>query len=167
VRLDPLPSSAPPLGLAVDVGTTKLAAYLVDMRSGQTLAQAGAPNPQIAYGEDVISRIAYANAHAAGLCNTLGYLLQAMGDLAGARPYYERALAIREAALGPDHPDTALSLNNLAILCYYEGKPEEAARLMRRALAIWEAKLGPGHPDTQNARRSLAAIEERLQEGDT
>lgn len=51
------------LGLAVDVGTTKLAAYLVDLESGQTLARTGTMNPQIAYGEDVVSRIAYANQH--------------------------------------------------------------------------------------------------------
>jgi uncharacterized 2Fe-2S/4Fe-4S cluster protein (DUF4445 family) len=54
-----VPPGMPLLGLAVDVGTTKLAAYLVDLASGRTLAAAGAMNPQIAYGEDVISRIAY------------------------------------------------------------------------------------------------------------
>ncbi len=47
------------LGLAVDIGTTKLAAFLLDLESGQTLGAAGAMNPQIAYGEDVMSRIAY------------------------------------------------------------------------------------------------------------
>jgi uncharacterized 2Fe-2S/4Fe-4S cluster protein (DUF4445 family) len=51
------------LGLAVDIGTTKLAAYLVDLSSGNTLAKTGAMNPQIAFGEDIISRIAYANNH--------------------------------------------------------------------------------------------------------
>ena len=49
--------------------------------------------------------------------NNLGYLLQAQGDLAGARPVYERALAIRERVLGPEHPYTAASLNNLGYLC--------------------------------------------------
>ena len=49
------------LGLAVDTGTTKLAAYLVDLASGETLARVGAMNPQTAYGEDVVARIAYAN----------------------------------------------------------------------------------------------------------
>jgi len=48
------------LGLAVDVGTTKLAGYLVELETGRTLAAAGAMNPQIAYGEDVMARIAYA-----------------------------------------------------------------------------------------------------------
>ena len=55
----------PLYGLALDIGTTKLAAYLVDLESGHTLAMGGASNPQIAYGEDVISRIAYANRGAA------------------------------------------------------------------------------------------------------
>ena len=62
-----LPADAPPVGLAVDIGTTKMAAYLVDLHSGETLAMAGAANPQVAYGEDVISRIAYANTHPDGL----------------------------------------------------------------------------------------------------
>jgi uncharacterized 2Fe-2S/4Fe-4S cluster protein (DUF4445 family) len=55
-----IPPGTSPLGLAVDVGTTKLAGYLIDLESGATLAAAGTMNPQIAYGEDVMSRIAYA-----------------------------------------------------------------------------------------------------------
>jgi uncharacterized 2Fe-2S/4Fe-4S cluster protein (DUF4445 family) len=55
-----LPAGDSLLGLAVDIGTTKLAAYLVDLEAGETLAVAGAMNPQIAYGEDVMARIAYA-----------------------------------------------------------------------------------------------------------
>src|SRR5690606_13740407 len=47
-----LPPTRVPLGFAVDVGTTGLAAYLVDLTNGQTLGIAGATNPQIAYGED-------------------------------------------------------------------------------------------------------------------
>ncbi len=49
------------LGLAVDIGTTKIAAYLLDMESGKTLASRGLMNPQISYGEDVVSRIHAAN----------------------------------------------------------------------------------------------------------
>jgi uncharacterized 2Fe-2S/4Fe-4S cluster protein (DUF4445 family) len=60
------PRGAPLLGLAVDIGTTKIAAYLVELASARTLAQAGAVNPQVAYGEDVLSRIAYTNEHADG-----------------------------------------------------------------------------------------------------
>ena len=49
------------LGLAADMGSTKLAVYLVDLASGATLARVGVMNPQIAYGEDVVSRIAFAD----------------------------------------------------------------------------------------------------------
>ncbi len=55
------PIGCPPLGFAVDLGTTKLAAYLVDLATGKDLATAGAPNPQIGYGEDVISRLSHAH----------------------------------------------------------------------------------------------------------
>lgn len=54
-----LPEAAKPLGVAVDLGTTKVAVYLVDLESGHTLASEGLMNPQIAYGEDVIARMAY------------------------------------------------------------------------------------------------------------
>lgn len=54
------PAGTRMLGLAVDLGTTKLAAYLVDLASGETLASAGAMNPQIAFGEDVMTRINHA-----------------------------------------------------------------------------------------------------------
>jgi uncharacterized 2Fe-2S/4Fe-4S cluster protein (DUF4445 family) len=58
-----LPEGSRLLGLSVDVGTTKVAAYLVDLADGSTIAKVGAMNPQVAYGEDVISRIAYTNSH--------------------------------------------------------------------------------------------------------
>jgi uncharacterized 2Fe-2S/4Fe-4S cluster protein (DUF4445 family) len=49
------------LGLAVDIGTTKIAGYLIDLESGKTLASKGLMNPQISYGEDVVSRIVAAS----------------------------------------------------------------------------------------------------------
>lgn len=48
----------PVLGVAVDIGTTKIAAYLINLESGKTLAQSGTMNPQVAYGEDIMARIA-------------------------------------------------------------------------------------------------------------
>jgi len=45
------------LGMAVDLGTTKIASYLVDLETGLTLSAKGIINPQISYGEDVIARI--------------------------------------------------------------------------------------------------------------
>ena len=61
-----LPPEKHLFGLAVDIGTTKLAAYLVDLSSGNTLAKTGEMNPQISFGEDVVSRIAYTNVNEDG-----------------------------------------------------------------------------------------------------
>ena len=47
------------LGLAVDVGSTKLACYLIDLETGEVLAAKGVPNPQIAYGEDIMARLSF------------------------------------------------------------------------------------------------------------
>ena len=55
-----LPPEGHPLGLAVDLGTTKIAAYLIDLDTGKSLASEGLMNPQIAHGEDVIARMAAA-----------------------------------------------------------------------------------------------------------
>jgi uncharacterized 2Fe-2S/4Fe-4S cluster protein (DUF4445 family) len=53
-------------GIAVDLGSTKIAVYLVDLRTGETIEARGVPNPQIAYGEDIITRINYAIDHGNG-----------------------------------------------------------------------------------------------------
>ena len=68
-------------GLAVDIGTTKLAAYLVDLETGRTVAQAAAMNPQIAYGEDVISRIAYTEREEDGARQLQAVLLASLNEL--------------------------------------------------------------------------------------
>ncbi len=48
--------------------------------------------------------------------NNLAELYRAQGQYAQAEPLYKRSLAIVEKALGPDHPNVATSLNNLALL---------------------------------------------------
>jgi uncharacterized 2Fe-2S/4Fe-4S cluster protein (DUF4445 family) len=47
-------------GIAVDIGTTTVAAYLCSLRTGQVLSSGSLMNPQVAYGEDVMARITYA-----------------------------------------------------------------------------------------------------------
>lgn len=69
------PPDLPPVGLAVDLGTTKIAASLVDLTTGAELAVAGVLNPQIGYGEDVISRLTYAGRTSDG-GHTLAVLVQ-------------------------------------------------------------------------------------------
>lgn len=68
-------------GFAVDVGTTKIAGYLLDLESGQTLAKTGVMNPQISYGEDVISRIAYTESHTDGRRELQFRLIDALNNM--------------------------------------------------------------------------------------
>jgi uncharacterized 2Fe-2S/4Fe-4S cluster protein (DUF4445 family) len=76
------PAGRKPLGFAVDLGTTKLAGYLVDLASGETLASAGAMNPQIAFGEDVMARISHAMEKPEGGEQLRAAIVQALNDLA-------------------------------------------------------------------------------------
>lgn len=78
-----LPEGKVPLGAAIDVGTTKLAAYLVDLGTGETVAKGAAPNPQIAVGEDVMSRIAYADADESGARDLHARLVDGINQLLG------------------------------------------------------------------------------------
>ena len=71
--------------------------------------------------------------------------LQRGGKYTEAIPLAERALAIWEKALGPEHPLFATSLNNLANLYREKGDYVRAEPLHLRALMIWEKALGPDH----------------------
>jgi uncharacterized 2Fe-2S/4Fe-4S cluster protein (DUF4445 family) len=81
--LEPDPAVRRPgaYGLAVDIGTTKLAAYIVNLETGETAAKAAAMNPQIAFGEDVISRIAFAGREAGGAQHLRSVLVEALNGL--------------------------------------------------------------------------------------
>ena len=70
------------LGLAVDIGTTKIAGYLLDMENGKTLAARGLMNPQISYGEDVIARIAAASKSEESAIKLQALLAEALSQLA-------------------------------------------------------------------------------------
>ena len=82
------------------------------------------------------------------------------GQYAKAEPLYQRALEIREKALGPEHPDVATSLNNLAELYRVRGQYAKAEPLYERALAIREKALSSEHPDLAWSLNSLAALYE-------
>lgn len=70
------------LGLAFDLGTTKIAGYVVDLATGVTLAAKGTMNPQIAYGEDVITRLTRVRTAPAEAERMQELVVQAMNDLA-------------------------------------------------------------------------------------
>lgn len=90
--------------------------------------------------------------------NGLGILLMEQARYRDAEPYLRRSLAILQAGLGPEHPDTAAILNNLAN-GVMNWDPAEAQRLRRRALSIQQHSLGPEHPEVANTESNLAATE--------
>ena len=69
-------------GLAVDLGSTTVAAQLIDLVSGKTLASAGLMNPQIRYGEDVMSRVSYAMLNAGGAAEMTAAIRATLNELA-------------------------------------------------------------------------------------
>jgi uncharacterized 2Fe-2S/4Fe-4S cluster protein (DUF4445 family) len=81
VWIEPGEDLTPLLGLAVDLGTTKIAAYLVDVKEGRTLATASSPNPQIQFGDDIISRISYAREDKKNLKQLQGSVIAVVNKL--------------------------------------------------------------------------------------
>ena len=130
------------------------------VREVQRLNQAGYPGPLLGWLPHAQAVMAGAETElAAWLCNEVGYGLKMMGDLAGARPYYERALGIHEQVLGPEHPYTATSLNNLGGLLQAMGDLAGARGYLERALGIWEKVLGAEHPHTKTVRNNLLMLD--------
>jgi tetratricopeptide (TPR) repeat protein len=64
----------------------------------------------------------------------LTLVLRHQGKYEQAAEINQRALTRREKALGVDHPDTLISVNNLALALRYQGKYEQAEETNRRAL---------------------------------
>jgi tetratricopeptide (TPR) repeat protein len=95
---------------------------------------------------------------AASLSANIGVYFHHIGRYAEARPLLERALAVREKVLGPKHPDTATSLNNLAASLSDQGDYAGARTLHERALANQEEVLGREHPNTAISLSNLAVV---------
>ena len=80
------------------------------------------------------------------------------GRYGEAEPLYREALQGRRETLGPRHPDTLTSLNNLALLYQAQGRYGEAEPLYQQALQGCRETLGPRHPHTLTSLNNLAAL---------
>jgi tetratricopeptide (TPR) repeat protein/predicted Ser/Thr protein kinase len=89
--------------------------------------------------------------------NALATLELDQGDPASAEALLRRSLALREAALGPAHPQVGVALHNLALVLYTRREFTAAAAMFRRALAIRERSLGSDHPATVETLTGLGA----------
>lgn len=68
-------------GLAVDIGSTTIAAHLTDLMTGEILASTGVANPQIRFGEDLMSRVSYVMMNDNGLDNLHKAVVKAINEL--------------------------------------------------------------------------------------
>ena len=84
--------------------------------------------------------------------------LFAEGRYREAIPFAKEALALGEEEFGPDHPNTAIFLNNLAAIYQGQGRYAEAEPLLQRALAIAEKASGPEHSDVAQSLSGLAIL---------
>jgi tetratricopeptide (TPR) repeat protein len=92
------------------------------------------------------------------LLNNVAYYFNQRAACVEAEPLSQRALAIREKVLGPDHPEVGISLNNLAALYRAQGKYDLAEPLYRRSIAIAEKTLGSDHPRVGDVLSNLADL---------
>ncbi|MFI9237071.1 FxSxx-COOH system tetratricopeptide repeat protein [Streptomyces sp. NPDC053079] len=88
--------------------------------------------------------------------NAAAQILQKAGAFSAAHLLHQRVLDVEACTLGPEHPDTLTSRNNLANALFGRGEPAEAIRLLRQTLEDRARILGPEHPDTLTSRHDLA-----------
>jgi tetratricopeptide (TPR) repeat protein len=89
---------------------------------------------------------------------TIGDAYRALGRYPEAQQHLERALRLRTAKLGADHPDTLTSKSDLAILYWSQGQYAKAEPLFKEVLQGQTAKLGAEHPETLASKSDLAML---------
>ncbi len=92
------------------------------------------------------------------LLNQAGVYLYGRAEFLAARDAFQRALAIDEAAFGPEHPQVAIGVNNLGLVLQDLGDLEGARACLERALRICRESLGEDHPHTVTVRNNLRSL---------
>jgi len=101
------------LGLAVDIGTTTLVVYLLDLQTGERLAVSSALNPQVHFGDDVITRIAFCQKEQKGSVQLRQAVTEGLNDL------IERV--VKEAGVRPELILEAAVAGNTAMHHFFLG----------------------------------------------
>ncbi|KAI6439877.1 hypothetical protein MCOR15_011898 [Pyricularia oryzae] len=81
-----------------------------------------------------------------------------LGQYEEAEQMHRETLALREKVLGPEHPSTFDSINNLALLFASQGKYQEAEQMHRKTLEFCKKAMGPEHPSTLDSMNNLASV---------
>jgi serine/threonine protein kinase len=91
----------------------------------------------------------------AAVRGTLGSSYFYLGRPGDAVRQHERAWALRQKSLGPEHPDTMSSMDDLALAYRLDGRAAQAIPLHERGLRYWERKGGREHPETLKCKNNL------------
>ena len=108
----------PIFGMAFDIGSTKIAGFLLDLESGDTLETVSAPNPQMVHGEDIMSRLAFSRTSAAQETLLHEEVLATLNDL------IRKACALRHR--GAEHVYEIVAVGNTAMHHLFLGVPTES-----------------------------------------
>jgi serine/threonine protein kinase len=92
------------------------------------------------------------------LMNTMGSVYESLGLYDPALTLLEKALEIRTKALGPDHPDVAITLSQLGTVVWRKGDFAKAKALQEQALAIREKRLGPDSQEVASSLHNLGTL---------
>ncbi len=135
-------------GLAIDVGSTTIAAHLCNLFNGEVVASAGLMNPQIRFGEDLMSRVSYSMMNPGGAAQMTSAVRQALTDLAGevARAAgIERELILEATLVGnPIMHHLVLGIDPVEL----GGAPFALA--LDRAITVTAAEIGVAlHPNAR------------------
>jgi tetratricopeptide (TPR) repeat protein len=95
---------------------------------------------------------------AMGSFTVLAWVAQGQSLWAEAEKWLKACLQMTKKRSGTDHPNTATSLNNLALLYHAMGRYAEAEPLLVQSLSIWEQQLGANHPNTATSLNNLAGL---------
>ncbi|CUS13685.1 unnamed protein product, partial [Tuber aestivum] len=96
------------------------------------------------------------------LCFHMGLYFLDKGSYNNAEIQFRRCIALRgkggRKILGPDHPDTLMSANSLAVVLRNRGKHDESEAMHRHTMERRKKILGPDHPDTLMSANNLAIV---------
>jgi uncharacterized 2Fe-2S/4Fe-4S cluster protein (DUF4445 family) len=95
-------------GVAIDIGSTTVAGHLCDIASGEVLASAGLMNPQIRFGEDLMSRVSYVMMNPGGQAELTAAIRGALNELISE--------LCRHASEGRDHPVRKTEISDIVLV---------------------------------------------------
>jgi uncharacterized 2Fe-2S/4Fe-4S cluster protein (DUF4445 family) len=164
-------------GLAVDVGSTTIAAHLCDLRTGAILATESMMNPQVTYGEDLMSRVSYAMMHDDGLAKMHQAIIAGLNKLAGlaahaagllARNIHEIVIAgntvMHHILLGFDPTDLGAAPFTLATHAPIDIKARDLGLKLHPGANVHFLPLEAGHVGSDNVGVLIAEAPDQQDE---